>query len=116
MSPTWKRQTRAIYVSTNALPQYQELESGLYNHIVQLHYIWISLQSDYHHGHLKWQLIGRLGDVALNDVGSCDGWDIDGGLFVYQQAIPFVVNLKKNRMRQLTGNVEVGLAVLFKAL
>lgn len=79
-------------------------------------YIWISLQLYCLHIHLKWQLIGRLGDVSLNDVGSCDGWDIDGGLFVHQQTIPFVVNLKKNRMCQLTENVEVNLAVVFKAL
>lgn len=45
-------------------------------------------------GYLKGQLVCGLGRVALGDMGSSDGRNVDGGLLRHQQMVPFVVNLE----------------------
>lgn len=44
--------------------------------------------------YLKCQLVCGLCCVALGDVGSSDGRDIDGSFFRHQQMVPLVVDLK----------------------
>lgn len=51
---------------------------------------------------LEGQLVGCLGDVALDHMGGGDGWNVDGGFLVYQQVVSLIINLGRGGKKEIT--------------